>query len=745
MSDNPFEDQGRIGIHLDEIEFSVAPAGNTTIALTLKNQGLEDDTFSLTVGGIPGSWISTANPSVTLEPGQEKDVTLIIQAPPLPESNVGQRNVKIRATSQKVPNQFTEVDIKLTIAALEVQGRIGLLLDSLQFTVAPGSNTTFKIVLINHGLSEDTFRMQIDGIPMGWVSTSSPTTTLDAGQQREIPITIQPPRAPESRAGRHPFTIKIDSQEAPDQTTEADCTLTIAAFSKFESELQTKRIEATQNGQIKVTNQGNVRETVAITWQSHGDQLAFEVGQVENNQWVFSDAKTHEVRVPEGQSVNTVFRAGLRKRPIIGGSVAYPFSAHVRSSSGETQSHNGEVIDQALIPLWVLPVVLVLCITMVCIAIFFVNQQGSRNANATATVIAATTTFSAQETQSAQLTAGVPTNTPVPTVTETPTEEPTETPEPTLTETPTETPTETLTPEPSATDELIPTDTPTDAPTPTGEPTEEPTEEPPNLRGEIIFESTREGTPALFNLAAGNFRSSKIQGTERASQARWSPNGSMVTFTRDGDIFTINPDGSNIVNLTNSPDSTEQDPAWSPNGQQIVYASNRDGSWQLFSIPTGGGEATKLTDAAGDNRQPFWFQRSGFLGSSEWIVFTSNRDGNQEIYIMQANGSDLRNLTNNSATDNQPVVSPDGDSILFTSDRDGNQEIYSIFDDGSGLLNLTNNPANNSLATWGSGGDWIAFTTNRDGNSEIYVMTSAGRNPYNITQNSAEDLSWSWR
>ncbi|MDX1811982.1 MAG: histidinol dehydrogenase, partial [Gammaproteobacteria bacterium] len=56
------------------------------------------------------------------------------------------------------------------------------------------------------------------------------------------------------------------------------------------------------------------------------DQLAFEVGSVENDQWTFNEAQTHEVRVPEGKTVSTVFRAGLRQRPFIGGKAAYPSS-----------------------------------------------------------------------------------------------------------------------------------------------------------------------------------------------------------------------------------------------------------------------------------------------------------------------------------------------------------------------------------------------------------------------------------
>jgi len=290
MSENPFDNQGRIGIHIEETEISVAPAGNTAIELTLRNLGLEEDTFSLTVGGISASWISTATPSVTLEPGEEMEVTLIIQAPPLPESSLGQHTIKIRAASKEVSGQFTEIELSLTVAALEVQGRIGLLMDSTQFTVAPGSSTTFSIILINHGLAEDTFRMKIEGIPMGWVSTSSPVTTLDAGEQREIPITVRPPRAPESRAGRHTFTIEFSSKDAPEQTAEVECTLTIAAYSKFSSALQPARMDAEQNGQISAKNEGNVRETFTISWRSHEDQLAFEVGTYENQEWVFNEA-----------------------------------------------------------------------------------------------------------------------------------------------------------------------------------------------------------------------------------------------------------------------------------------------------------------------------------------------------------------------------------------------------------------------------------------------------------------------
>ncbi len=752
MSDNAFT-EGRIGIRAEKTEISVAPAGNTTLKIALRNQGIEEDTFSLSVGGIPPSWISTATPNVSLAPGEEKEVTLIVQAPALTESSVGKYPIKIRATSRKVPDQFAELELTLTVATLEVQGRIGLLVDSVQFTVAPGSSTTFTLVLANNGLTPDTLRMQVEGIPMGWVSTSSPVTKLEPGEKREIPITLHPPRAPESRAGRHVFNVRFASDASPAELASVECTLTIAAFSEFSSSLQPARMEAAQNAQITIKNEGNIREVYTITWQSHEDQLDFEVGRVENNDWVFSKTKMHEMRIPEGSSSSTVFRAGLRERPWIGGKITYPYAVHVRSSNGETQSHNGEVVDQAVVPIWVLPVVLVLCIMMICIAIGFIKIRGDKKEadamSQTATAAAVTSTMVAYQTQIAQLTAGVATNTPVPTLTPTFTAQPTETAMPTATsvptETPTESPTETPLPEPSPTEMPTATSTEIPAETPTQMPTEVP---PPSLSGLLIFESDRNGVLALFVMDATDFSVQMIPGTENAAAAELSPDGGTVAFAKDGDIFTIRLDGSNLLNLTTSPNVTEGNPTWSPDGHQIAFDTNRDGDWEIYVMPSdGNGTPVNLTNSpSSSDTEPSWFSSGGLLNNREGIAFTSNRDGNQEIYLMDADGSNPQRLTNNLANDTQPAATGGNGSILFTSDRDGNQEVYRINQDGADLVNLTNNPSGNDFqAVWSEDGDWIAFTTDQDTNWEVYVMNRDGGERYNATRNPARDTVLAWR
>lgn len=222
----------------------------------------------------------------------------------------------------------------------------------------------------------------------------------------------------------------------------------------------------------------------------------------------------------------------------------------------------------------------------------------------------------------------------------------------------------------------------TDTPVPTEAPTAVPTESPntgPGLTGRMAFHSDRTG---------------------------------------ELDIWTMNADGSDLRQLTDTP-GRDLEPDWSPDGQTIVYSSARDNpnSVQLY-----------LMDADGGNQRPVMaFSPADHLGA-RWspdgsaILFYSNAEGNMEIFTVRANGLGLLNVSQNPANDFMPDWSPDGRRIIFVSDRDNNRELYVMDADGSNQVRLTDSFIDELRPRWSPDGRQIVFQRDNDGLTDLYVM-----------------------
>ena len=107
----------------------------------------------------------------------------------------------------------------------------------------------------------------------------------------------------------------------------------------------------------------------------------------------------------------------------------------------------------------------------------------------------------------------------------------------------------------------------------------------------------------------------------------------------------------------------------------------------LFLINTNGTELIQLTSHKSDDYEPT------FSPDGQTVVFTSERDGNKEIYILDIQTKKLMNISNNIGDDWNPRYYPDNHKIIFQSKRDGNWEIYMMKLDGSHQTNLTNHIA----------------------------------------------------
>lgn len=136
--------------------------------------------------------------------------------------------------------------------------------------------------------------------------------------------------------------------------------------------------------------------------------------------------------------------------------------------------------------------------------------------------------------------------------------------------------------------------------------------------------------------------------------------------------------------LTNG-QSNDGDPAWSPDGRQIAFSSDRDGNREIYVMDADGANVRRLTDHPAWDGHPYWSP------DGSRILFESNRGPGQtfEVLTMLANGRRLRRLTDNDMDDKHPSWSPDGASVIFESHREGRMGLFLVRADGTGERDLT--------------------------------------------------------
>ncbi len=190
-----------------------------------------------------------------------------------------------------------------------------------------------------------------------------------------------------------------------------------------------------------------------------------------------------------------------------------------------------------------------------------------------------------------------------------------------------------------------------------------------------------------------------------------SPTGKRALIEARGDIFSIPAENGEIVNLTNTQGTREISPAWSPDGNQIAYYSDKTGEYELYLIDNlKGAEPRQITKGSkswknkaewspknthlvySDRTMNLWLvdintgkqivvdkasaeeiRDYTFSPDGEWIAFSKSSPNYQSaLWLYQISTGDKHQITDASFSDSNPMFSKDGKFLFFLSNRDFN-------------------------------------------------------------------------
>jgi Tol biopolymer transport system component len=195
-----------------------------------------------------------------------------------------------------------------------------------------------------------------------------------------------------------------------------------------------------------------------------------------------------------------------------------------------------------------------------------------------------------------------------------------------------------------------------------------------------------------------------------------------------------------------------QNPAWTADGREIVYASGgliSRGLWRVpaFAHTASRAEPQRLPSVGNDASQPAISPSkhrlvyvNSFSHNSIWRVAVPGLEGKKQ---RPRNQPSL--LISSTRNDNSPQISPDGKKIAFESSRSGNTEVWVCDADGSNAVQMTSfdGPAV-TTPRWSPDSKRIAFDSNAAGEYDVYVVDADGGKPKRMTTDPANDGNPSW-
>jgi TolB protein len=272
------------------------------------------------------------------------------------------------------------------------------------------------------------------------------------------------------------------------------------------------------------------------------------------------------------------------------------------------------------------------------------------------------------------------------------------------------------------------------------------------LVGRIAFSSLRDGNAEIYTAFNDGTQQQRLTVDAGVAppvdtQPSYSRDGSQITWvsTRgtgaDAEIYVMDATGANQRALTENT-VADSAPSFNPSGTLVVYS--RGGN--IFTVPTTGFTPPAVptsTQIATAGIEP------SFSPDGQKIVFISTRDGNREIYDMDANGTNQRRLTTTPTNEFNPRYSPNGQRLVYRQPGVGVNAAILVSDAlASTPVEVVPADFNNGPADWNAAGTRLVFASNRTGGTgDLFIVRPIPIGTSNVplrvtTAAAASDPSW---
>jgi dipeptidyl aminopeptidase/acylaminoacyl peptidase len=224
---------------------------------------------------------------------------------------------------------------------------------------------------------------------------------------------------------------------------------------------------------------------------------------------------------------------------------------------------------------------------------------------------------------------------------------------------------------------------------------------------------------------------------QRQETPAWSPTGRWIAYgsDKDGneqwDIFLVSPSNGQVINLTNTPEISEEGFAWSPDGEKLVYSvkPKEATNYEIDVIEVLTKKITHLTSGT-----PHQLSNLGAIWSKDGksIVYTQMDAAgkNSNIFVADSSTGKATNLTphKDEQTFSATGISPDGKTLLITSNAENGYDNAALLDVATRKITwLTNEKWQITSGSFSPDGKSVTWTENKDGNISIFVFDLSPR------------------